>query len=74
MARLITDHVFRGDRHCLYGECGQVEEAHSESADSRPPQVPHWFLGVRFCLECGIGFNHPSHCLSPAWMRLVLAT
>lgn len=72
MPRLIRDHVFRGERRCLYGECGQPERAHSESADSRSPQVPHWFIGIRLCLECGIGFNHPSHCLSPAWVRVLV--
>jgi hypothetical protein len=58
---LITAHVFRGNRQCLFPNCGLPECDHSESADSRPAQVPHWFIGFRFCLGCGIGFNHPSH-------------
>lgn len=69
---LISDHVFRGDRLCLFPDCGRTEVDHRESADSRPPQVPHWFIGLRLCLECGIGFNHPSHCLSPAWVKVVV--
>lgn len=67
---LISDHVFRGDRSCLYPDCGKPETDHCESADSRPPQVPHWFVGLKFCMGCGIGFNHPSHCLSPSWIRM----
>lgn len=69
---LISDHVFRGDRKCLFPECGKPEGRHVESADSRPSQTPHWFIGLRFCLGCGIGFNHPSHCLSLAWARVVV--
>lgn len=68
---LISDHVFRGAVRCLYPNCGHLEHAHSESADSRFPMVPHWFMGVRLCLCCGIGFNHPSHCLSLSWMRVM---
>lgn len=68
---LIADHVFRGEARCLFPNCGQPESAHRESADSRPAQVPHWFIGVRLCSCCGIGFNHPSHCLSPAWVKVI---
>lgn len=68
---LITDHVFRGQSQCLFERCGLPEHRHSESADSRPPQVPHWFIGVRLCMGCGIGFNHPSHCLSLSWLRVM---
>lgn len=68
---LISDHAFRGERHCLFPNCGRIEGAHVESADTRPPQVPHWFFGLRFCLFCDIGFNHPSHCLSPRWVRAI---
>lgn len=69
---LITRHVFRGDRLCLFPDCGQPDGAHSESADSRLQQTPHWFIGLRRCLYCGIGFSHPSHCLSPAWVKAVV--
>lgn len=69
---LISDHVFRGERGCLFANCGKPEAEHRESADSRPPQFPHWFIGFRLCLGCGIGFNHPSHCLSPAWAKVVI--
>lgn len=68
---LISDHVFRGERGCLFPGCGNTESEHVESADSRPSQMPHWFIGLRLCLNCGIGFNHPSHCLSLAWVKVV---
>jgi hypothetical protein len=48
-----------------------VDGAHVESVESRTPQVPHWFVGLRLCLFCKIGFNHPSHCLSPRWVKVV---
>jgi hypothetical protein len=69
--KLISDHVFRGERRCLYPGCGHVDGAHVESVESRTPQVPHWFVGLRLCLFCKIGFNHPSHCLSPRWVKVV---
>lgn len=72
MKTLISEHVFRGDARCLYPNCGLFETEHSESADSRLPQAPHWFIGLRLCLGCGIGFNHPSHCFSPSWVKLVI--
>lgn len=70
---LITQHVFRGEQRCLFPNCGQPETAHRESAEPRIPQVPHWFIGFRLCTCCGIGFNHPSHCPSPAWVKAVLS-
>lgn len=72
MNGLVTEHVFRGDQLCLYPGCEGTEKMHSESADGRPPQPPHWFIGFRLCSGCGIGFSHPSHCFSPAWVRMLL--
>lgn len=69
---LISDHVFRGERSCLFPCCGKEQSRHVESADSHIAQMPHWFIGFRFCSGCGIGFNHPSHCLSLAWVKAVI--
>lgn len=68
---LISNHAFRGLNHCLFPGCGHTEPFHRESVEVRLPQVPHWFIGARICLGCGIGFNHPSHCLSPAWIKVM---
>lgn len=70
--RLITDHMFRGETKCLFPGCEGIERDHSESADGRPPAAPHWFIGFRLCLGCGIGFDHPSHCPSPSWARMLI--
>jgi hypothetical protein len=68
---LIRDHAFRGLTFCLFPDCGKREPVHADSVDARLPQVPHWFIGGRTCLGCGIPFNHPSHCLSPSWIRVM---
>lgn len=68
---VIRDHVFRGERLCLYPECGRPETAHRESDRPAVEPLPHWFVGVRSCVGCGLRFNHPSHYFAPSRMRLV---
>lgn len=83
---MIRDHAFRGFAHCIYpvpsqdteadyAVCGAPEKMHSESVavTSSPPPVPppHWFLGLRSCLGCDLGFDHPAHYLAPSRVRLV---
>lgn len=58
---MISDHVFRGERTCLYptptrpnadefGLCGRPEKAHKESADIRSAPLPRRFIGFRPCV------------------------
>jgi hypothetical protein len=83
---MIRDHAFRGLTSCIYGVpsrytetdfelCGAPEGAHRESIGATssvsPLPSPHWFIGLRSCLGCDLGFDHPAHYLSPSRVKLV---
>jgi hypothetical protein len=73
---VISDHVFRGGRTCLYfvpGQypgsenrlCGRPESAHKESVGVAASPPRNWLLKLRSFISGGLGWNRPAHYLAP---------
>lgn len=80
---MISDHSFRGETVCLFPKVSELGEedfvlcekprvAHSTGADdSISDTIPHWFIGLRSCIGCALGFDHPAHYFAPSRRKLV---